>query len=214
MGYLFHVVAICVKAHTGLIGIHQSQSDMDWHDIDGWFTDADAKAYERIVRELPQSSGHIVEVGTWLGRSCACLIELCNADGKTPWITVVDTFTGSSNDPNQPRIVKEHGGSVHQKFIDNIKPYRYPLLTVLVHPSVIAAKIFDNESLSAVFIDGNHDYEHVSADIKAWLPKIKTGGIIAGHDICGMGHEGVIRAVNELIGEHEVIGRCWLKVLP
>ncbi len=198
-----------VVRYQNLIGIHQSQSVMDWHDIDGWFTDADAKAYERIVSELPQNGGHVVEVGTWLGRSCACLIELCNATGKTPRITVVDTFTGSPNDPNQPRIVKENGGSVHHLFYKNMEQYRYPALGVWIGRSITAALDIAN-GLDAVFIDGNHDYDFVSADIKAWLPKIKSGGIIAGHDICGMGHEGVIRAVNELIGEHEVIGRCWL----
>ncbi len=182
---------------------------MDWHNIEGWFTDADAKAYERIVSELPRRGGHVIEIGAWMGRSCACLIELCNAAGKTPRITVVDTFTGSDNDPNQPRIVKEHGGSVLNVFMANIKPYNYGVL-IMKYESVAAAKLVKNASLNAVFIDANHDYEYVAPDIKAWLPKLKTGGIIAGHDICGMGHEGVIRAVNELIGEHEVIGRCWL----
>lgn len=33
-----------------------------------------------------------------------------------------------------------------------------------------------------VFVDGNHTYKGCKADIKAWLPNIKSGGIIAIHD--------------------------------
>jgi hypothetical protein len=33
-----------------------------------------------------------------------------------------------------------------------------------------------------VFIDADHSYEHCKADIQAWLPNIKLGGIIAFHD--------------------------------
>jgi len=45
-----------------------------------------------------------------------------------------------------------------------------------------------------VFIDGNHSYGHVRADIAAWRPKLKPGGLLCGHDF----HmEGVRRAVTE-----------------
>jgi hypothetical protein len=31
-------------------------------------------------------------------------------------------------------------------------------------------------------IDGDHSYEAVKADIQAWLPKMKRGGVISGDD--------------------------------
>jgi len=48
--------------------------------------------------------------------------------------------------------------------------------------SVDAAKDFDNKSLDFVYIDANHNFQNVTNDICAWLPKIKKGGIISGHD--------------------------------
>ena len=48
--------------------------------------------------------------------------------------------------------------------------------------SVEAAKDFADESLDAVYIDAEHDEENVRADIRAWRPKIKRGGILSGHD--------------------------------
>ena len=33
-----------------------------------------------------------------------------------------------------------------------------------------------------MFLDAAHDYKNVRTDIEAWLPVVKSGGIIAGHD--------------------------------
>jgi len=48
--------------------------------------------------------------------------------------------------------------------------------------SLEAAKEFEDGSLDFVYIDANHRYEYVVADIAAWLPKVRSGGCIAGHD--------------------------------
>lgn len=57
------------------------------------------------------------------------------------------------------------------------------------------------DSLDLVFIDGNHDYESVKEDIQLQIPKLKSGGLLAGHDYhleedCS---PGVKRAVDELL---------------
>ena len=48
--------------------------------------------------------------------------------------------------------------------------------------SAEAVKQFEDESLDFVFIDGNHDFEHVVEDVAKWSKKVKKGGIVAGHD--------------------------------
>lgn len=48
--------------------------------------------------------------------------------------------------------------------------------------STDAVTLFDNESLDAVFIDGNHLTEAVQSDIAAWFPKLRPGGILLGDD--------------------------------
>lgn len=43
---------------------------------------------------------------------------------------------------------------------------------------------FEDASLDFVYIDSVHDYAHVKETFERWWPKVKAGGIIAGHDYC------------------------------
>lgn len=75
-------------------------------------------------------------------------------------------------------------------------------LEILRMLSQDATKLFYDESLDFVYIDGNHKYEYVLEDIESWYPKVRNGGIIAGHDflngdIPNAGKFGVRQAVTE-----------------
>ncbi len=48
--------------------------------------------------------------------------------------------------------------------------------------SVSAAKAIPEECLDFVFVDGDHTYDAVVEDIKAWYPKVHAGGLFCGHD--------------------------------
>lgn len=83
----------------------------------------------------------------------------------------------------------------------------YPALRAIRMKSLDAANLFWNEYFDLVYIDASHFYEEVKADIIAWLPKVKKGGIIAGHDY-GSGrrsHRGVTVAVNEVVGVEDLV---------
>ena len=64
--------------------------------------------------------------------------------------------------------------------------------------SVEASKDFKDGSLDLVYIDAAHDYYSVKEDILTWLPKIKKGGFIAGHDYRYDPNIGVYEAVNDI----------------
>ena len=77
---------------------------------------------------------------------------------------------------------------------------KYPEVIQIKGFSVEVAKTFDIK-LDLVFIDGDHNYKSVAPDIDAWLPKVRKGGIIAGHDY---DMPDVKRAVKERFKEYDV----------
>jgi hypothetical protein len=52
------------------------------------------------------------------------------------------------------------------------------------------------DPLDFVYIDGNHEYQHVRKDIRNYYPQVKKGGVIGGHDYF---LPSVMRAVNEFV---------------
>ena len=77
----------------------------------------------------------------------------------------------------------------------------------VVLPSTHGSTKFADSSLDFVYIDGDHTYNGVLADILAWRPKIKPDGVMGGDDF---DHPGVIRAVAEQFpgGVHS-LARHW-----
>jgi hypothetical protein len=70
---------------------------------------------------------------------------------------------------------------------------------VLRLESELAANQVENYSLDFVFIDADHSYEGVQRDITIWLPKVKSGGWLSGHDYGTVPHPGVKQAVDEFV---------------
>lgn len=130
----------------------------------------------------------MVEIGSYAGSSASVFASLV---GK---LYCVDSWT--PYDPLDP--ASDAVGLLEaEKTFDQV---------VLAHSNVVklkmtslqAAALFPDRSLDAVYIDGDHRYESVLADLKAWLPKIRMSGVIAGHDYGNS--PGVRKAVDEVIG--------------
>ena len=51
--------------------------------------------------------------------------------------------------------------------------------------SLEAADLFENNSLDFVYFDTNHSFSYLTQELKKWYPKLKPGGILAGHDYNG-----------------------------
>jgi predicted O-methyltransferase YrrM len=61
---------------------------------------------------------------------------------------------------------------------------------IIVDFSVEAAKQFEDGYFDFIYIDANHTYEGVTADLESWYPKVRKGGMIAGHDYLNYGWDG------------------------
>lgn len=71
-----------------------------------------------------------------------------------------------------------------------------------------AAAQFPDKSFDFVFVDGDHRTKSVVKDIEAWIPKIRPGGMLAGHDV---GWASVREALDETLPQYQVAGHdnCW-----
>ena len=124
--------------------------------------------------------------------------------GKQITLDAVDsweTAEGWTNENYLKEMVQTQ--NIYQQFIDNTESVRHVINPVKM-ASVEASKLYGDESLFFVYIDGNHTYDFVKEDIIHWLPKVKKGGYIGGHDIDNPEWPGVRQAVNEMFGEDSI----------
>jgi len=56
--------------------------------------------------------------------------------------------------------------------------------------------------LDVVFIDGDHSYDYVLADLSIWTPKVRSGGVVLLHDADSASFPGVRKAIDEYCGTH------------
>lgn len=165
---------------------------------ENWFTYPNL--YSSMVNKFPSGS-NFVEVGSWKGKSAAYMcVEIINSK-KNINFYCVDTWLGSEEHQNNKDL-----NDLYNIFLANLKPvkdYYFPIR----QPSIIASKQFKDKSLDFVFLDAAHDYDNVVQDILAWLPKIKDGGVLAGHDYYPNNPEycGVYDAVNSIFDSKYII---------
>lgn len=173
-----------------------------YQQLDGWFDFEDS--YRDAVASA-QPGAVFVEVGAWLGKSTSFMaVEIANS-GKPITFYVVDTWLGTGDDEKHQRYIREHG-SVKPIFDANMAPVR-DYYRALHMPSIEAAETFADASVDFIWIDADHRYDAVKADLAAWTPKLKPGGIIGGHDF---DWGGVNNAVREKFGvEFWTVGNCW-----
>jgi len=176
-----------------------------YEDIHGW---TDFMNLYRDVIEKAADGDVLVEVGCWKGKSLSFLLVEAVKSGKQLRIIGVDHFQGSVGEPAlQEEAARSDLAAICRA---NLERADYPF-ELLCEASPAAAAKFADASLAFVFIDASHDQDSVLADVKAWLPKVRPGGVIAGHDY---GYPSVRFAVHKAIPEAIEIGSSWRYEVP
>lgn len=147
-----------------------------------------------------------VEVGVWKGHSITYLGSLLN--DRNVNIHAVDLWDETYKTSNDSSAY-ECKEMLYDIYKENVKRANLKNdINSIKSLSWEAASKFEDDSVDFVFIDADHSYESVIKDINAWLPKVKKGGIISGHDY----FEGcpVTKAVDELLPNRKTFkGNCW-----
>lgn len=149
----------------------------------------------------------ICEVGSWKGRSTRALLD--NTEGP---VLAVDTWAGSDEEDHEKELAGKDPDWLFDEFIGNVS-YGTPDGKLLYYRglSLDGAKFCKDKGLTFdfIFIDASHKYEDVKADIKAWMPLVNKGGLLAGHDYSHV-WPSVVKAVDELLPHAvNVIDDIW-----
>lgn len=134
----------------------------------------------KFVYTLLKNKNTFIEIGTWTGASSLFFAELIKAGNKKIDFYTIDTFEGSEEhlewDIIKEKKLYEYYMSVREPLKDYIK-----VIKGNSHDEEVVG-LFRNESLDAIFIDGDHSHKGVKKDLDLWYPKIKIGGLVSGHD--------------------------------
>ena len=156
--------------------------------VNGWLTPREGEFLRRAAIAAGPDA-HIVEIGSFFGRSTLCL-----AAGLQPGarITSVDPHIGS------PKHTEILGCS------DTWPHFLATLEAAGVRDRVDPIRMMSTDAVAEVagpidllFIDGSHVYEDVRRDYEDWAPKVRAGGCIAFHDSWHM--TGPHRATAEIL---------------
>lgn len=171
-------------------------------DIEGWMERPELEwLYDRGCQATVA-----VELGVFMGRS-ACAVAAGQRNVRGSKLYAIDTFDGRGTSRAE-EVAAQEPSWLMMRFLDNLKqrgfdqvldPTIRAWLSSTDEPTTLAA--IEDGSVDFLFIDASHDYQSVRRDLRLWTPKVRPGGIAAGHDY-HPDWPGVVQAVDEFFGEN------------
>lgn len=187
--------------------------------LPGWM---EREELEAIAQQV-EGCDTVCEVGCFAGKTTMLLANLCAGTVyAVDWFNSINPGNGENwYDPSQYGMTDPSYRALFEKNLsDHIQAGKVEVCATeshlgAIHLASIGAK------LDFCFIDAGHDYMNCRRDIESYLPLVKQGGIIGGHDYFPVDNppEGkddqVSRAVHDVLGDEvTVIGTCWFVRLP
>lgn len=158
-----------------------------------------------LINYIPKTDLVVIELGSYSGDSASIFME----SGKVKTLYCVDSWA-NGYDVDDPASQSDMSGA--EQMFDNVVAKHSGIIKVKknIHEAV---KDFELKSVDLVYIDACHLYDNVCSDIKDYLPIVKVGGFIAGHDYGFDRHPGVKMAVDEILGVPDMVfaDRSWIK---
>lgn len=145
-----------------------------------------------------------VELGVWRGENSEFLLthsSLSKLWSIDAWCDDTEVVKATfKKDKIKDGAIEKY----YQETLEKLKKYG-ERSGVLRGISWEQAKKFDDGSLDFVYVDASHRYSGVSYDLLAWWPKVRMGGLFAGHDYMYKYRYEVMEAVNGFLCEEQQI---------
>ncbi len=164
------------------------------------------------MRTVSNRESFLFEVGKFIpiGSAC-CELGVLHGDFSQSILKIlnpevlilVDPFSVSENKYNDGLTTSY---STEHDYVDLLKRFQQQIYSkqVIVNRkySFYAVNQYSDSIFNFIYIDASHLYEDVKRDLNDWLPKLKSGGILAGHDYITLNDFGVIQSVDEFCIEN------------
>jgi predicted O-methyltransferase YrrM len=142
----------------------------------------------------------VVEIGTYKGENALNMLKELNVKK----LYVIDPYQSYEEYKKRDSETSEKGlPKMYQDTQKKLRKYR---------DKVIFIRKFSDDAVKEIpeadfiYIDGNHDYEYVKRDIDNYFPKVKSNGILAGHDIVNKKfNKDILRALFEFSSKTKII---------
>lgn len=165
-----------------------------YQNIDGWFS------YEYIYKDMVDQADDnslFVEIGSFKGRSSAFMaVEIVNSGKKIKFDCIDPMKLTSHYIQSAQEKPQEFEGYSAEDFLQRMSPVK-DVVTLHQMTSDEAVNLYQDGSIDFLLIDGDHTYEAVKQDIINYIPKMRSGGLIAGDDAY---HSDIARAVHDAAG--------------
>ncbi len=139
------------------------------------------------------------EIGVWKGEFAEALCR------KNSGLTLICVDPWASYEAwRDPKNVEDRMAGAEAEARRRLSRYRCEIVKGF---SVDVAERVPDGSLDFVYIDANHSREAVLADLEAWVPKVRSGGIVSGHDYyrgTKFKHLEVAQAVDAYVATHAI----------
>jgi len=155
-----------------------------------------------MIKELGDTSDkRMVEIGSFIGESTVMFAEHFKE------VTAIDPFKQGYDE--QDPTSRFDFNEVYEEYLKRTSPYKNIKTVVATSDDAIDQL---KPKYDFIYIDGIHQYENVKRDIENYLPLLKKGGVIGGHDYGGY-WSGVKQAVDEIIGQPDKTFKdtSWIK---
>lgn len=167
-----------------------------------------AETMARLIRDVCPSQCTGVEVGVFRGVTSAYLLrELPGLE----LLWLVDRWDAEpfKLDRNRFSLMSKHSNGWHagnQVVAAKAVAFARDRVEFVRADFREAAKLIRDESLDFCFLDAAHSEKDTWDQIEIYSPKIKPGGLIAGHDygFPSSGYECVAAAVDRWVAEHQL----------
>lgn len=160
-----------------------------------------------LIKELGDNSHKsMIEIGSFVGESTVIFAKYFKQ------VIAIDPFL-ADYDPKDPTSYLFEFKNVYETYLERTGDHKN--IKTIKLTSTDAKDVLKDELFDFIYIDGLHTYEGVKTDIENYLPLVKKGGVIGGHDYTtSIPHlVGVHKAVKEMLGTPDKVFKdnSWIK---